>query len=242
MPPIHLAPRPDFAQLQQRYRQTGRVHIPGILPTEIAAHLGELLRQPQPWDVTFYGKDEGVVIDAASWHKLGQPERELVAMNVHLTGMRGFQYLYKSWALHERHTRQVVPGHPLAELYAWLNGEEFLNFLRELTDEPRIAFTDGAATLYERGDFLNAHHDGGTQDRRLVAYVLNLTREWRADWGGVLQFLDDDGHVVEGFLPKWNALNLFRVPTLHSVSVVSPVADGQRLSISGWARAKTEMP
>jgi Rps23 Pro-64 3,4-dihydroxylase Tpa1-like proline 4-hydroxylase len=37
-------------------------------------------------------------------------------------------------------------------------------------------------------------------------------------------------------MPVFNALNLFRVPLLHSVTLVTPFAGGARLSITGWFR------
>ena len=68
--------------------------------------------------------------------------------------------------------------------------------------------------------------------------MLNLTPAWRAEWGGVLEFLDADGHVAEGYVPSFNALNLFAVPQLHHVSHIAPFARGPRLSITGWLRTR----
>ena len=60
---------------------------------------------------------------------------------------------------------------------------------------------------------------------------------WRADWGGLLLFQDADGHVSEGYVPKFNALNLFAVPQTHAVSQVASFATASRLSITGWIRS-----
>ena len=69
---------------------------------------------------------------------------------------------------------------------------------------------------------------------RLVAYVLNFTPVWNPDWGGMLLFTDERGHVEEGYVPVWNALNLMKVPQTHAVSLVAPFAGGLRYSITGW--------
>jgi Rps23 Pro-64 3,4-dihydroxylase Tpa1-like proline 4-hydroxylase len=72
-----------------------------------------------------------------------------------------------------------------------------------------------------------------------VAYVLNLAREdWHPDWGGYLLFLDEEGDVIEGFRPRFNALNLFRVPQSHSVSYVPPFAPIGRMAVTGWLRSR----
>lgn len=51
-------------------------------------------------------------------------------------------------------------------------------------------------------------------------------------------FLTMDGHVAQAFSPKWGALNIFTVPQPHAVSMVTPIAEAARYSISGWMRSK----
>src|SRR5690606_24819670 len=101
-----------------------------------------------------------------------------------------------------------------------------------------IAFADSQATRFSAGHFLTTHDDDVAGKQRRAAYVLNLTPHWRTDWGGVLQFIDADGHVTAGLAPKFNALNLFRVPQQHAVSFVTPSAPSSRYSITGWLRAR----
>jgi len=56
------------------------------------------------------------------------------------------------------------------------------------------------------------------------------------DWGGYLNFYDDDGDVIAGYRPRFNALNLFAVPQQHNVSFVPPFAAVARYAITGWFR------
>jgi len=67
--------------------------------------------------------------------------------------------------------------------------------------------------------------------------VLNLTPDWRPDWGGLLQFFDKRGDVFRAFTPRFNVLNLFRVPQPHNVSWVTPLAGAPRYAVTGWMRA-----
>ena len=66
--------------------------------------------------------------------------------------------------------------------------------------------------------------------------MLNFTPTWRADWGGILNFIDADGHISEGYTPAFNALNIFKVPQNHAVSMVTPFAREGRYSITGWLK------
>ncbi|MGH8398608.1 MAG: 2OG-Fe(II) oxygenase family protein, partial [Gammaproteobacteria bacterium] len=68
--------------------------------------------------------------------------------------------------------------------------------------------------------------------------VLNLTKDWQADWGGLLQFLGEDGKVVDTFFPSFNSLMLFQVPMWHHVSYVTPFAGHGRYAITGWGMSK----
>ena len=66
---------------------------------------------------------------------------------------------------------------------------------------------------------------------------MNFTAgDWRPEWGGYLQFFDDEGDVVQAFRPRFNSLNLFAVPQPHAVSFVPPFAPLGRYAITGWFR------
>ena len=131
----------------------------------------------------------------------------------------------------------VVEG-ALGRLFSTLNSEAFLALMRELTGDPRIAYLDAQATRYRPGHFLTSHDDDVAGKNRLFAYVINLTPNWCVDWGGLLMFVDEDGHVAEAYTPRWNALNIMRVPQSHAVSVVAPFAAGARYSVTGWMRSQ----
>jgi hypothetical protein len=95
------------------------------------------------------------------------------------------------------------PGLLLHQVLEFLNSPEHLAFTRMLTGENRIRRVSAQATRYRAGHFLRRHNDSSESDQRLYAYVMNLSRDWQADWGGQLQFLDPEGRVLETFLPVW---------------------------------------
>ena len=66
------------------------------------------------------------------------------------------------------------------------------------------------------------------------AYVFNLTKDWNPNWGGYLNFYDDDGNIEFGLRPSFNVLNMFAVPKQHSVSMLTPFTGAFRYSITGW--------
>jgi SM-20-related protein len=148
----------------------------------------------------------------------------------------GFQYLYDSVRVADEAEQRRSRGLMLDKLIDALNRDENLELLRRVTGEREIVRADGQATRYLPGHFLTSHDDDVDGKGRVAAYVINLTPRWRTEWGGLLLFHDQNGDVTHGLRPCFNAIHLFKVPRLHSVSQVTAFAGGPRLSITGWLR------
>ena len=139
--------------------------------------------------------------------------------------------------IYDRWRQKSELGDVLNNAVEFLNGEAFLALMREVTGFDDIAFADAQATLYGPGHFLTLHDDAVVGKYRRAAYVLNLTEGWRQDWGGYLNFFDKDGNIEKAYKPAFNALNIFSVPSPHSVGLVAPFAGALRCSITGWLRS-----
>jgi Rps23 Pro-64 3,4-dihydroxylase Tpa1-like proline 4-hydroxylase len=66
----------------------------------------------------------------------------------------------------------------------------------------------------------------------VASFQLNLTPEWRPEWGGLLEFRGT-GHSIEGILPRFNSLDIYTFPQGHWIGAVAPYARGPRLAIAG---------
>lgn len=116
----------------------------------------------------------------------------------------------------------------------FMNRDEMLGFMRRLSGIGEIIRSDAQATCYRAGHFLSVHDDAANYQPRRLAYVFGFTWGWQPDWGGYLLFLDKDGDLQAGLLPRFNVLNVFAVPQYHAVSMVNPAASAARYSITGW--------
>jgi Rps23 Pro-64 3,4-dihydroxylase Tpa1-like proline 4-hydroxylase len=230
--PPELNPGLDRAALAQAFARSGRIHIPNILTEPSAVRLYHALQQETPWTVTL---NKGR--DFLDFEKVTPEERNKMAVGAFQRAHSTFQYIFDNHRLSRNGEPYSNPDHYLAKVVAFVNTPHFLAFMREVTGLEAIAWTDAQATLYRPGDFLTTHDDKTGGHKRLAAYVLNMTPGWRADWGGVLQFFDEHGNVAEGFVPTFNALNVFRVPAQHAVSQVA-FFGGYRYSITGWFHAR----
>lgn len=227
----------DYAPV---FKQYGRLHIPGILHPDDAVALNRAVAGSAAWRRSIRQSDDGTDLDVPldEYMALDPAERAALEQRAHETARDAFRYMFDT----VRIGQDLEAGRPveaaLAAVQAFVNSPAFLEFLRVLTGDSRIVYCDAMATRYLPGHFLTAHDDAAPGKHRLYAYVLNLTARWRADWGGILMFLDEEDHVAEGYTPAFNALNIFRVPQRHAVSMVAPYAGEPRLSITGWVRSK----
>lgn len=227
-------PRRAIAEV---YARVGRVHVPGILEPACAERVTRALEHETPWSLSLLAADGNRTLSPETLATLTPEQWRTLEGAVHAKAARGFQYLYRNFPLYDEYHAGRYRDHPLARVYEFLNSPPFLDFAREVTGVRGITHVDAQATCYERGHFLTEHDDRDDAKRRVAAYVLNFTREWRADWGGELAFVAPDGHVAEAYTPAFNALNLFRVPQRHFVGCVAPFAPRARYSITGWIRA-----
>jgi Rps23 Pro-64 3,4-dihydroxylase Tpa1-like proline 4-hydroxylase len=124
-------------------------------------------------------------------------------------------------------------GRLVDRLVDGLNGAETLAMVSQLAGRPVSEFR-GDATRFLPGHFLTTHNDRGPDgDDRVLAVVVNLCH-WQIDWGGLTLFHDALGDAECAWTPRFNTLNLFRVPQYHSVSWVNALAQEPRLAVSGW--------
>jgi Rps23 Pro-64 3,4-dihydroxylase Tpa1-like proline 4-hydroxylase len=91
-------------------------------------------------------------------------------------------------------------------------------------------------SCYKGGNFLSPHED---KAKGKLGFVLNLSRDWLPQFGGNLNFLDDDWiHIRKVVVPKFNNLVLFDLPkgkgVPHFVSHIFPGVSLKRLGIAGW--------
>ena len=237
---IDLARGLDPAKLRPAFERFGRLHLPGIFaPKDAQAVHAALVAAPYHRSLTASGKSYDIALETLA---AMPPERRAELEAAILEGGKtGFQYQFDAWRLSdlmEANQRTGSALAPLEDVYDLLNSPAFLGFVKTLTGDDACAYTDAQATRYRPGDFLTAHDDDIAGKHRLYAYVLNFTPEWRPDWGGLLAFLDADGHVSEAYTPTFNALNIFRVPQQHAVTQVASFAGAERFSITGWIRER----
>lgn len=219
-----------------RLRAHGRVQIPGFLQEPSALRLHQCLSEEVPWETA--QRSDAVLADGQDRSPPpGSAEDEAALAATCLRAREGFEFYFDRYRMIDARRDGTDPQLVLHAVVDFLNSPQFLDFARQLTGDPAIRMVSAIGVRYRAGHFLRAHNDLANDENRAFAYVINLSRQWSPDWGGLLHFLDpEQRRVVDTFTPLWNSLSLFRVPQPHVVSLVAPWAGSARYSITGWFR------
>lgn len=232
---LALADEIDPERLAATYRATSRVVIEPFLDSASATALAAHLVSRSDWRLVLNSGDKVFEIGRAEFEAMPATERARIDAAVVASARDGFQFRYDTIRVPDDAGERARRGDPIDLFAEWMAAPATLGLLRGIVGSPDVDFADAQATAYRPGDFLNAHDDNVPGKGRRAAYVLGLTPDWRTEWGGLLLF--HDRHRVEGLVPGFNRLTLFRVPQIHSVSHVTPLALRPRYSITGWLRS-----
>jgi Rps23 Pro-64 3,4-dihydroxylase Tpa1-like proline 4-hydroxylase len=230
--PFAINPELDVDAIRREFERAGRVRIYNLL-SEGAVELYEHLAARTDW-YHVITTDTGILrLDAQAKAALTPEERAQIDENAHERARRAFQYRYESVKVPEAEEASGMDD-ALARFISFVHGHEMSAFLCAVAGVERFAFTEGQVTAYGPGDFLTGHDDDVEGKDRLAAMVFGLTPYWRLEYGGLLIFHGENDRTFSGNTPRFNSLDLFRVPQHHSVSLVTPAAPHRRISITGW--------
>jgi SM-20-related protein len=229
----------DLHALAHEFAAAGRVQVRDVLSKETAMVLTDMLQQDTGWGIAWQAGAEGPhYTNAKAVHEGGAAKLGHIQSSTY-SSVAGNDYGFQfgSYPILQAYLEKWNPGSLQDAMLEHINDTPFLNIVKHITGFSDLKKADAQATLYAPGHFLAAHDDSHVGQSWKVAYVLNLCPvEWRPDWGGYLNFLNEDGDVIAGWRPRFNCLNLFLVPQLHHVTFVPPFAPAARFAITGWFR------
>jgi SM-20-related protein len=236
-------PNLDLAPYAEEFARFGRVRLPEFLKPDVAEHVYSVF-QAAPWSATFLVDNKPKVISRVEMNAMSPQKRFELRNQIFAETLKRYQFSYLFLALEDAVGAAWDKDQVLPALHAYLNSEAYMDLGRRIAGLSGICSVSYIASRYMRESFLAAHNDAAESlEDRLVAYTIGFSKDWKFDWGGLLQFLDaEDGRVVDSYLPTFNTLTLFRVPQLHSVSYVTPFAMGPRLSVTGWYHGDKRKP
>lgn len=223
----------NIQELQSDYSSRNRINIKNAFDVNVALKVLFSLENDIPWQLAFMEKGVPSLCSAKQLANMTDDELQMIYNKITQLGARGFQFCYYHYSVsHENH--ETCPDEAYINTFKeFLLSEKFFDFARSVTGIKEIKNIEIQTARYTGGNFLMMHNDSQKPERR-VAFVINLTRQWHIDWGGLLHFISQEGQVTETFVPAFNSLTFFTVPVLHEVSYVMPFVKQSRYTVTGW--------
>jgi Rps23 Pro-64 3,4-dihydroxylase Tpa1-like proline 4-hydroxylase len=235
-----LNPDLDRTSLAAKFAREGRVQVRDLLTPETAKEVFGILATQTPWGIAWQAgtSEQPQAIEAQELSAAPQEKQNTVAQATYRSAAAGeYAFQFARYPILNAYLGKWNEGGPQDLLLEYINAPEFMDFVRDVTGIPELVKADAQATLFAPGHFLGRHSDSHVGEGWKVAYVMNFCQpDWNPDWGGYLNFYDEEGDIVTGYRPRFNALNMFAVPRTHSVSFVPPFAPVGRFAITGWFR------
>lgn len=237
-PLFEINPSLDLAALAHEFAANHRLQIKDVLTARTAQVIHGIMARETPWGLAWRaGNDGPASLRQRQLAALAQAERSAFGQKAAQAAARGdYAFVYAQYPMLDGYLQKWNQGGPHDLLLEHINDAPFLDLVRTVTGIGTLVKADAQATLFAPGQFLSLHDDSHVAEGWKVAYVLSFAKEWHSDWGGYLVFYDEDGDIVSGLKPRFNALNLFTVPQRHSVTYVPPFAPIGRYAITGWLR------
>ncbi len=229
----------NAAELRQAFAIDGRLRIPDLLDSGAAERIRKASETRIPFEYLFFLDGQNYALGEAEMRGIDRQRAASMQKAIGEAAAAGVGFFYCGYKLGREDRETTDPElRLLHEVFDYLNSEEMLDFIRDVTGADDIDNADAQYTRYTPGQFLTRHRDDAASEHRRVAYVYSLTQGWHPDWGGLLQFFENDGTPRDAWLPAFNTLSLFEVRHVHSVTYVAPFARSPRLSLTGWFRSQ----
>ena len=227
----------DLKVLNKELTENTRLVVPDFFNNDFCEEVRHCLLNEVPWQIAYRDGQKDCVADLAQVQNMPVPEQQKFMNNIQAVARNGYQFFFNRYPMIQAYVEQWDSAPFLKTVVEMFNTPEVVDLMKELTGEKAIRKVEVFASRYLNGHFLKLHDDHAEPglDRRF-AFVLGLTKDWEADWGGLTQFVED-GNVVASVCPGFANLAIFKLPQDHLVSYVVPHATRPRLTITGWLRA-----
>ncbi len=223
------------ADLKKTFKDKGRVHIPDALTQKNADNIFGALTRNIPWGINYTEENEAKTIPRDRAMSMTERRTREVTARILQQAVKGdFQYAYFSCPMTANGLGTLPDDHFIHRLAAFIASDTFIDPIRLITGLKSLSVLEAEATSFKAHGFVMPRRfDDGR-----IGFSLSFTKNWRPDFGGYLEFIDEWDNITEAYAPHFNSLSLFRTSQKHAIGYVTPYAPYVRLAVSGWLGKK----
>lgn len=220
----------EILSYQNQFNEKKKLSIPHFLQFEFAEFLYSHVIHEKNWTLA-------TGIDATKYEKASNPSNEKINNSQIKNVNNSFANDHFSYIFYRSMNNSPKNMSYIEFLVRkTFSSKEFIERLNKITNLNLTQLTTLFLSKYKAGNFLSPHSDKGNGR---LAFVLNLTKNWKPQYGGVLHFMNDTRtEITDSFIPQFNNFIIFHVPEetgiSHFVSTVAQNVKYSRYSITGW--------
>ena len=237
-----LNPQLDVESLARSFKIDRRLIIENFLRTEVAEQMHSACLDSVPFEIQYVQDGQYKSLSQSEASKYTPDEQRKINAQIMNAARQGEGFLYDGYLRSRvKTTQESMLNEKLSflhEIFAEIGGKDVLDLISGITGSNELTGAEPQYTRYMPGHFLTRHKDVVDGRDRRFAFVLGLTKGWHPDWGGLLQFYQEDGTPRDAWMPRFNVLSIFDVSHIHAVTYVTPFAAVPRLSMTGWFVAR----
>jgi SM-20-related protein len=226
----------DISAARATFAEAGRCRIDDFLAPDLADRLLAELSEGMNFDVAYACSPSPKLVSASAWQSMTAPTRKALNEQLMARASEGQGFLYCTYLAKNRVSASSRDDELMDSVFSFWGGDVMQKLVADITSL-NVKGAESQFTRFTVGQYLTRHRDTLEGNKRLLAFVLSLSRGWHPDWGGLLHFYNEDGEIEETWTPRFNTLQIFDIRQIHGVSVVAPCAPRGRYSLTGWFTA-----
>lgn len=228
----------DTAALAKTYKAEGRVQIRDFLEAASADEMYASIHENVIWDWAYFEGTERKTLNGRGMKEMIARRQSELMHKIYLQARTDYQQLLFECRLDEdasvQSTKDPAKVSTIAE---FLLSDEFGAAMNAVTgSKDAKGIDDIHATWTNRDHFRNDTGTAPDKPESGAMFMLDLAKDWRANWGGAMMFPNDDGGIDECWVPSFNSLSIIAAPARHAITYVTSYSEGFRLSV--WGHAK----
>ena len=223
----------NLKQYRDDFQQDRRTRIESVFDNTLAHRLSNHLTKDISYINAYTQNGQPATATTDEIKRWPAEKQKHFIQTLYADASQGVGFYYGRHKIERKDNEQNLS----AKVFQWLNSPDTIEKIKQITAAEDIICASAQATRYTPGNYLTRHNDVHPAEQRRIAYVLNFTEAWHPDWGGNLQFYQQNGTPRDAWSPLFNSMTLFDVNHVHSVTYVAPFALRPRVAITGWFRA-----
>lgn len=233
-----INPDLDTDTLANSFSIDKRLMIENFLLPDVADRIHEACLDSVPFQLNYVIDDKYQSKSAQELASMSPEQQRDINAKVMNAASQGIGFIYNGYLKSRTEKTENKKLAFLHEVFEYIGSEEILSLVKNITGNNDINGAEPQYTRYLPGHFLTRHRDVVPGRGRRLAFVLGMTKGWHPDWGGLLQFYQENGLPRDAWMPRFNVLSIFDVSHIHAVTYVAPYAKVPRLSLTGWFVAR----